>query len=143
MKCHFPVSRNSNEVTTDFWTAVIIVLIIQYSIIFKPIFYFLPIFMSFKVQIDRFMSFQLNIYRFVVSDARRQKLNKLKREFSDRRSGKNRRRNISLYRFLYKGAERRTMQNRRTQEERRVDWVRIDKWSSVYLPDLKIAKFLH
>ena len=52
----------------------------------------------------------------------------LKRVLSDRRSGKNRRRNISLYRFLYKGAERRTMQNRRTQEERRVDWVRIDSF---------------
>ena len=70
-------------------------------------------------------------------------MNVLKRVLSDRRSGKNRRRNISLHRFLYKGAERRTMPNRRTQEERRVDWVRIDKWSSVYLPDLKIAKFLH
>ena len=66
----------------------------------------------------------------------------LKRDFFDRRSGKDRRRNISLNHFFYKGPERRVMQDRRLQEERRTDWVRIDKWSSVYLPDLKIAKFL-
>ena len=66
----------------------------------------------------------------------------LKRNSSDSRSGKDRRRSVSLKYFFYKGPERRVMKDRRLQEERRTDWVRIDKWSSVYLPDLKIAKFL-
>ena len=67
----------------------------------------------------------------------------LKRDFFDRRSGKDRRRNISLHRFFYKGPERRVMQGRRSQEERRYGWVRIDKWSSVHLLDLKISKYLN
>ena len=66
----------------------------------------------------------------------------LKRDNSDRRSGKDRRRNINVHRLLYKGPERRILQDRRTQEERRDGWVRIDRWSSAYLPDLKIAKYL-
>ena len=66
----------------------------------------------------------------------------LKRDFFDRRSGKDRRRCISLNRYFYKGPERRVMQGRRSQGERRNGWVRIDKWSSAHLPDLKIAKFL-
>ena len=65
------------------------------------------------------------------------------RGFLDRRSGKDRRRNISLHRFFYKGPERRVMQGRRSQEERRYGWVRIDKWSSVHLLDLKISKYLN
>ena len=64
------------------------------------------------------------------------------RGFFDRRFGKDRRRNISLHRFLYKGPERRTMQNRRLQAERRNGWVRIDKWSSVEIQGLKIAKYI-
>jgi len=47
----------------------------------------------------------------------------LKRDFFDRRSGKDRRRNISLHRFFYKGPERRIMQVRRSQEERRYGWA--------------------
>ena len=66
----------------------------------------------------------------------------LKQDFFDRRSGKDRRRSISLNRFFYKGPERRVLQVRRSQEERRNGWVRIDKWSSAHLPVLKIAKFL-
>ena len=66
----------------------------------------------------------------------------LKQDFFDRRSGKDRRRSISLNRFFYKGPERRVLQVRRSQEERRNGWVRINKWSSAHLPDLKIAKFL-
>jgi len=67
----------------------------------------------------------------------------LKRNRSDGRSGRDRRRIISLHRFFYKGRERRNnINDRRSQEERRYDWVRIDKWSSAYLPDLKIAKYL-
>lgn len=66
----------------------------------------------------------------------------LKRDTFDRRSGKDRRRNFSAHRLLYKGPDRRNLQERRTQEERRDGWVRIDRWSSAYLPDLKIAKYL-
>ena len=66
----------------------------------------------------------------------------LKRDNFDRRSGKDRRRIFSVHRLLYKGPDRRNLQERRTQEERRDGWIRIDRWSSAYLPDLKIAKYL-
>ena len=67
----------------------------------------------------------------------------LEREGRDRRSGKDRRRYISLHHFFYRGPDNRVGQDRRSQEERRSGWVRIDKWSSVHLTDLKISKFLH
>ena len=67
----------------------------------------------------------------------------LKRDSFDRRSGKDRRRIISFHRLFYRGTERRAIQDRRSQEERRSGWVRINKWSSVHLSDLKIAKYLH
>ena len=66
----------------------------------------------------------------------------LKRDNFDRRSGKDRRKNFSVYRLFHKGPDRRMSQDRRTQEERRDGWVRISRWSSAYLPDLKIAKYL-
>ncbi len=62
----------------------------------------------------------------------------------ERRAGKDRRRIFSLHRFFYKGSEKRkAVQDRRLQEERRDGWVRISKWSSVKLHDLKISKYLH
>lgn len=68
---------------------------------------------------------------------------RIKRAFSDRRSGKDRRRAFSLRRFRYHGPERREFkQDRRTQMERRDGWVKIDRWSSVKLQDLKLAKYL-
>lgn len=67
----------------------------------------------------------------------------LKRESSDSRSGKDRRRIISLKRFFYKGRERwQAINDRRSLAERRDGWVRIDRWSSVHLADLKITKYL-
>ncbi len=60
----------------------------------------------------------------------------------ERRSGKERRRVFSLHRFFYKGRERRAIQDRRSHEERRDGWVRINRWSSVNLHDLKISKYL-
>lgn len=61
----------------------------------------------------------------------------------ERRTGKDRRRIFSLHRFFYKGPERRrALHARRLQEERRDGWVRIDKWSSAKLDDLKISKYL-
>jgi hypothetical protein len=65
------------------------------------------------------------------------------RSSSERRSGKDRRRIFSLHRFFYKGPERRVLQDRRSQEERRDGWVRINKWSSVNLQNLKIARYVH
>jgi hypothetical protein len=62
----------------------------------------------------------------------------------ERRTGKDRRRIFSLHRFFYKGSERRkALHDRRLQEERRDGWIRISKWSSVNLQDLKISKYLH
>jgi hypothetical protein len=61
----------------------------------------------------------------------------------ERRTGKDRRRAFSLNRFFYHGSERRPGNDRRTQPERMSDWVRIDKWSSVNLSDLKISKYLN
>ena len=65
-----------------------------------------------------------------------------KRSFSDRRSGRDRRKLFSLRRFRYKGPERRTLKTRRSLMERRDGYVRIGKWSSVKMRDLKLAKFL-
>lgn len=62
----------------------------------------------------------------------------------ERRTGKDRRRIFSLHRFFYKGPERRkALLDRRMLEERRDGWVRISKWSSMNLSDLKISKYLH
>lgn len=66
----------------------------------------------------------------------------IQRSINERRSGKERRRKISLSRFLYNGPEKRGNQDRRLPEERRDGWVRVSKWSSVPLWELKIAKFL-
>ena len=68
----------------------------------------------------------------------------IERAFNERRSGKDRRRVFSFRRFHYKGRERRAalIKDRRSQLERRDGWVRIDKWSSVKMRDLKLAKYL-
>jgi len=60
----------------------------------------------------------------------------------DRRSGKDRRKLYHLIRFTKGGAERRCEEQRRFKYEGRQGWVRVDKWSSVRLEGLKIAKFL-
>jgi hypothetical protein len=65
------------------------------------------------------------------------------RRVPERRTGKERRRVLSVHRFFYEGPERRkTLRDRRSQEERRDGWVRINKWSSVNLHDLKISRYL-
>jgi len=43
---------------------------------------------------------------------------------------------------LRKSVERRWGKERRSKYEARGGWVRVDKWSSVPLDGLKIAKFL-
>ena len=73
---------------------------------------------------------------------RGKKMAQVLRIVPERRTGKDRRRIISLNRFSYRGSERRAMQDRRLQEERRDGWVRISKWSSVEFQSLKIAKYI-
>ena len=65
-----------------------------------------------------------------------------KRRFCDKRSGKDIRRFFNFRRIRFKGSERRSIKYRRSQIERRDGWVRIDKWSSAKIQDLKIAKYL-
>jgi hypothetical protein len=61
----------------------------------------------------------------------------------ERRTGKDRRRIFSLHRFFHKGPERRkALHDRREQAERRDGWIRVSKWSSTKLQDLKISKYL-
>jgi hypothetical protein len=65
------------------------------------------------------------------------------RRFPERHTAKDRRKIFELHRFFYKAPERRkALQDRRSREERRDGWVRINKWSSVNLNDLKISKYL-
>ena len=66
----------------------------------------------------------------------------MKRNVTDRRSGKSRRRIFRLHRSAYNGPDRRNLQDRRSQLERRDGYVRIDKWSSVNMHNLKISKYL-
>lgn len=65
-----------------------------------------------------------------------------RRSRRDRRSGKDRRRCVSIDGLLYKGPERRQPDDRRINYERRAEWIRISKWSSAPLKTLKIAKYL-
>ena len=60
----------------------------------------------------------------------------------DRRSGTDRRRLYRLKRLLKGGTDRRCGTERRFKYELRQGWIRVDKWSSVELEKLKIAKFL-
>jgi hypothetical protein len=72
-----------------------------------------------------------------------QKMPEVFRKFPERRTGKDRRRIFGLHRYFYKGFEKRkALQDRRSPEERRDGWVKIDKWSSVNLHNLKISKYL-
>lgn len=65
-----------------------------------------------------------------------------KRSTQDRRSGKDRRRLMSIKHLFFRYPERREGNERRQSTERRNGWVRISKWASVYLPSLKISKFI-
>jgi len=69
-------------------------------------------------------------------------MKKERRSMQDRRTGKERRKSISFRRFFFSDTDRREAPDRRSEDERRSGWIRFSKWSSVYLPKLKIAKFL-
>ena len=58
---------------------------------------------------------------------------------SGTRSGKDRR---SIFSYSGQSSRRRVRGERRKNPERRKGWVRVNKWASVYLPDLKLAKYL-
>lgn len=65
------------------------------------------------------------------------------RRSPERRSGVDRRKKFRLHCILYTKPERRkALKDRRAQGEKREGWVRINKWSSVNLKNLKISKFL-
>ena len=70
-------------------------------------------------------------------------MSEIKRAQLDRRSPKDRRKKFKLSHFFYRGEERRNLQERRSQAETRSNWVRVSKWSSVRLRDLKISKYLN
>ena len=67
---------------------------------------------------------------------------KIEGAFTERRSCKDMRRFFSLRWFHYRGLERRVKKGRRSLLERRDGYVKIGKWSSVKLQDLKLAKYL-
>lgn len=64
------------------------------------------------------------------------------RSMQDRRSGKERRHLAGIKRLLAREDSHRSPMDRRSSLERRSGWVRLSKWSSVYLADLKLAKWL-
>jgi hypothetical protein len=59
-----------------------------------------------------------------------------RRSSVDRRSGVDRRKTHNLDYFLKGGVERRNWKERRSEGERRVGWVRVGTWNSVYVGDL-------
>ena len=71
-----------------------------------------------------------------------EKISATNRSIVERRSGKDRRKIFNHGHFFFGRAARKNLLEQRSQAERRDGWVRINKWSSVYLSDLKIAKFL-
>jgi len=53
----------------------------------------------------------------------------------DRRSGDDRRKVHNLNYFIRDGVERRKFKERRSQAERRKNWLRVDEWVSVFVGD--------
>ena len=71
-----------------------------------------------------------------------EKMSENKSSIIERRSGKDRRRIFDYGHFFFGRAARKNLLEQRSQAERRAGWVRVNKWSSVFLSDLKIGKFL-
>ncbi|MFZ7128479.1 MAG: hypothetical protein ACOWWM_20180 [Desulfobacterales bacterium] len=69
-------------------------------------------------------------------------MQRIQREFIERRTGRERRRSFSIGRFRYSGPDRRRRDERRSPLERRDGWIRVSKWSSAPLRELKISKYL-
>lgn len=66
----------------------------------------------------------------------------IERAAIDRCSTVDRRVVYDLDYFQKGGIERRKGKNRRSHQERRNDWIRISKWTSMNIRDLKIEEFL-
>lgn len=64
------------------------------------------------------------------------------RSFIERRTGKDRRRLFSIKGLFFRKQDRRKSQERRSGTENRKNWVRVSKWSSAPLKNLKISKYL-
>ena len=60
----------------------------------------------------------------------------------DRRSGNDRRKFPVLKKLFTADPHQRNTADRRTSHERREGWVRMTKWSSMNLSELKISRFL-
>ncbi|BBO66943.1 hypothetical protein DSCA_08730 [Desulfosarcina alkanivorans] len=67
---------------------------------------------------------------------------KSNRSFIERRTGKDRRRRFSIKGLFFRQRDRRCAPERRSGDENRKNWVRVSKWSSVPLKNLKISKYL-
>jgi hypothetical protein len=65
-----------------------------------------------------------------------------RRSYTERRTGKDRRRIFSFKGLTFKRKDRRLSPERRSGAEKRESWVRVGKWSSVSLANLKISKYL-
>lgn len=65
-----------------------------------------------------------------------------KRSFIERRTGKDRRRLFSVKGLFFRKQDRRQSQERRSDTEHRENWVRISRWSSVPVDQLKISKYI-
>ena len=69
-------------------------------------------------------------------------MQKSNRSFIERRTGKDRRRRFSIKGLFFRNQDRRTSPERRSVGENRKNWIRVSKWSSVPLKNLKISKYL-
>lgn len=69
-------------------------------------------------------------------------MDKIDRAFIERRKGKDRRSIPIIKGLFFRGQEKRKNAERRTLHERRKQWVRISKWSSVPVKKLKISKYI-
>jgi hypothetical protein len=65
-----------------------------------------------------------------------------RRSHIERRTGKDRRRIFSFKGLAFKRKDRRVSPERRLSGEMRESWVRISRWSSVLLNNLKISKYI-
>lgn len=70
-------------------------------------------------------------------------MNIQERSIKDRRSGKNRRRYETIKQLLSKDPRRRNAEPRRSEPERRSDWIRVTQWSSIDLKRYAISKYLN
>jgi hypothetical protein len=65
-----------------------------------------------------------------------EKVSAINRSIVERRSGKDRRRIFNHGHIFFERAARKDLLEQRSQAERGAEWVRVNKWSSVYLSDL-------